>query len=163
MSEHLKKAITITAALLGLAFIYSVSLGQDQEEEAGEFWPGVPTHIEYIDGDVVISKIGKDRYVITDEGVHEKLDAIIDQLGIVVGPDERPNLNTISEQELFGLMSTAKIYRARSMAALIWSHIHDGGNTITTKQELIDDILGVGEKTADALWPLVSVEEAAGD
>lgn len=109
-------------------------------------------------------------YAIVDEALYEQiaqieakqdlalteLDEIKAHLGL--GEDTRPDLNTIEEQELFGIMSVAKIYGARSKAALIWSWINDQGNTIQAKADLVA-IPGVGEVTVDALWPLIKTTD----
>lgn len=155
---HITALIGIAVAGLILFLWIDTSAAQDDQPEEENYLVAVPLMVEFVDGDVAITQVGDGLFVISDQGLHAKLDAITEHLGLVVGEDTRPDLNTIDEQELFGIMSVAKVYGARSKAALIWSHIHNEDNTITTKADLLA-IAGIGDKTANTLWPLVRVED----
>ncbi|MEM6258036.1 MAG: hypothetical protein AAGI37_06945 [Planctomycetota bacterium] len=149
---------TILASFVILAIGIGSLFGQDAQppDDPAAQATVANENVVYV-GYVVLNPDTKDWQFAHDDEVHAKLDAIAQHLGLVIGEDTRPNLNTIDEQELFGIMSVAKVYGARSKAALIWSHIHNEGNTITTKSDLLA-IAGIGDKTADALWPLVKVD-----
>ncbi|MEM6503958.1 MAG: hypothetical protein AAF711_00680 [Planctomycetota bacterium] len=155
----MKTYLSILASFVILAICFGSLFGQDAQppDDPQALTAAADEDVVYV-GYVVLNPDTKDWQFAHDDEVHAKLDAITEHLGLVIGEDNRPNLNTIDEQELFGIMSVAKVYGARSKAALIWSHIHNEGNTVTTKADLLA-IAGIGDKTADALWPLIKVDD----
>lgn len=152
---HELRALLIIIGCITVAFFIVPDLAAQDDDT-----PPVPlpTTIEVKDDDYVVTDKTALEYLQRIEG---KIDWIMERIdGAPQEPevDTRPNINTIDEANLAMLMRANNIWASDRMATLIWVHIHDGGNLITSVDDY-KNIDGVGEKTFKNLWPLIKTSD----
>lgn len=109
--KHITALIGVAVAGLILFLWIDTSAAQDDQPEEENYLAAVPLMVEFVDGDVAITQVGDGLFVISDQGLHEKLDRIESKInmlsqqsdGDLIPPDTAVNINEATYDELLSV------------------------------------------------------------